>query len=237
MIDRKSAVQGLAPDWPAMGTRERPADRGRRRAVEAIRRLGRDHFDARTSAGLSLRACAAATGTSYSQLRRFERGDIECLSLAHAGAWCASVGLDLVIRAYPSGDPIRDRAQLGLLERLRLRLHASLRWQAEVPLPSHGDLRAWDAVIRGHEPRPWRARVEAETRIADGQALERRLALKIRDDPDGHVILLIADTRTNRRARAALAEGMRERFPVQPRELLAALSAGRELPGSGILIM
>ena len=109
--------------------------------------------------------------------------------------------------------------------------------EPEVPLPIEGDLRAWDAEIRGREPRPWRARIEAETRIADGQALERKLALKLRDDPGGHLILLVADTRANRRALAALGPGLREMLPLGAREVLGALDAGREPAGSGIVML
>ncbi len=100
-----------------------------------------------------------------------------------------------------------------------------------------GDLRAWDAEISGRDPRPWRARVEGETRIADGQALERKLALKLRDDPGGHLILLVADTRANRRALAALGPGLREMLPFGPREIFGALDAGHEPPGSGIVVL
>lgn len=166
---------------------------------------------------------------------RFERGEIQRLNVPELGGWFA--GLDLTLRVYPAGDPIRDRAQLALLERLRVRLPPSLRWRPEVPLPIDGDLRAWDAEIRGREPRPWRARVEAETRIADGQALERKLALKLRDDPGGHLILLVADTRANRRALVALGPGLREMLPFGAREILSALDAGREPPGSGIVML
>ena len=202
-----------------------------------LSRLGREHRYARRASGLSLRECAAASGASYPQLLRFERGEIERLTVPDVGAWFSVVGLDLVLRAYPAGDPIRDRAQLALLERLRARLHPNLRWRTEVALPLDGDLRAWDAEIRGAGQPPWRARVEAETRITDGQALERKVALKVRDDPDGHVLLLVADTRTNRRALATLRAGMREQFPIQARVMLAALSEGREPPGNGILLM
>jgi transcriptional regulator with XRE-family HTH domain len=203
----------------------------------SVLRLGDEHRGARVAAGLSLRAAAAASGRTKSQLSRFERGEIDRASLADLGAWFAVLGLDLVIRAYPSGDPIRDRAQLALLERLHARLHPRLRWRTEVPLPIEGDLRAWDAEIRGREPRPWRARVEAETRIADGQALERKLALRLRDDPGGHLVLLVADTRANRRAVATLSPGLRAMFPVSPRAVLTALREGREPPGNGVLVM
>jgi hypothetical protein len=162
---------------------------------------------------------------------------LERVSVTELGAWCAVVGLDLSIRAYPTGDPIRDRAQLQLLERLRARLHPSLRWRAEVPLPIEGDLRAWDAEISGRHPVPWRARVEAETRIADGQALERRLSLKLRDDPTGHLILLVSDTRTNRRAVASIAPGLDALVPLGTREMMAALSAGKDPGHGGIVIL
>jgi transcriptional regulator with XRE-family HTH domain len=220
-----------------MGTRERPADRGRRRTGDAFRRLGQEHRDARVAAGLSLRDAAAGSGAAYTQLWRFERGQLDRVNIADVGAWCAVVGLDLAIRAYPAGDPIRDRAQLALLERLRSRLHPTLRWRIEVPLPIEGDLRAWDAEIVGRQSGGWRARVEAETRISDGQALERRLALKVRDDPAGHLILLVSDTRANRAALRSLRAGLRDLLPLRPREIMTALAAGRDPGGSGIVIL
>ena len=157
--------------------------------------------------------------------------------LEFVAAYCAVLGLDLSIRTYPAGDPIRDRAQLALLERLRVPLHPTLRWRTEVPLPIENDLRAWDAQIRGREPRPWRARVEAETRVADGQALERKLALKLRDDPDGHLILLVSDSRSNRLALRALGPGLQAMLPIQTRPILTAIGEGREPPASGIVVM
>jgi transcriptional regulator with XRE-family HTH domain len=220
-----------------MGTRERPADRGRRRAEDAFRRLGQEHRLARVSAGLSLREVGAASAASHQQLSRFERGELERVSVVELGAWCAVVGLDLAIRAYPAGDPIRDRAQLALIERLRARLHLSLQWRAEVPLPIEGDLRAWDAEIVGRHPAPWRARVEAETRIADGQALERRLGLKLRDDPTGHLILLVSDTRSNRRALASIGAGLDHMLPMRTRDMMAALTAGKDPGRGGIVIL
>jgi transcriptional regulator with XRE-family HTH domain len=189
------------------------------------------------AAGLSLRDAAAASGASRSQLWRFERGDTDRVAISELGAWFSVLGMDVVMRAYPAGDPIRDRAQLALLERLRARLHPTLRWRTEVPLPIDGDLRAWDAEIRATPPDRWRVRVEAETRIADAQALERRLALKRRDDPDGHVILLVADTRANRAVLAGLRDGLRATLPLGQRAIMAALAAGHEPGGSGIVVM
>ena len=180
---------------------------------------------------------AKAIRSSHARIGRLERGETAYPNLDFLSAYCAVVGLDLSIRTYPAGDPIRDRAQLALLERFRARLHPSLRWRTEVPLPIEGDLRAWDAEIGLPPPAHWRARVEAETRIADGQALERKLGLKLRDDPGGHLILLVSDTRSNRDALRSIRESLRELLPLDSREVLAALGRGAEPPKSGIVIM
>jgi transcriptional regulator with XRE-family HTH domain len=202
-----------------------------------MRRIGQEHRLARVGGGLSLRDVAAASGAPHQQLLRFEHGDLERVSIPELGAWCSVVGLDLVLRVFLAGDPIRDRAQLALLERLRERLHPSIRWRTEVPLGIEGDLRAWDAEIRGSDPSPWRARVEAETAIPDGQALERRLNLKARDDPAGHMILLLSDTRSNRTALRSIRDGMRDALPLDGRAVLAAFRTGRDPGGSGIVIL
>jgi transcriptional regulator with XRE-family HTH domain len=220
-----------------MTNRERAADRGRRRCRDAVRRVADDGRLARTGAGLSQADVGRAVGSSHARIGRFERGDVEYPDLEFLAAYCAVLGLDLAIRAYPAGNPIRDRAQLALLERLRSRLHPSLRWRTEVPIPIEGDPRAWDAEITGKQPEPWRARIEAETRIADGQALERRLALKLRDDPGGHLILLVSDTRANRAALRSLGDGVTEFLRLWTREVLAALGNGLDPGGSGIAVM
>jgi hypothetical protein len=164
---------------------------------------------------------------------RFERGELEYLSVADLGSWCSVVGLELALRAYPAGDPLRDRAQLALLERFRPRLHPSLGWSTEVPLPIDGDLRAWDAMIRGTG---WRVPLDAETALDDLQAVERRLTLKVRDGGIDHVILLVADTRRNRRALAS-APGAFADLPLRTREILNALGSGVHPGGSGIVIL
>jgi hypothetical protein len=142
------------------------------------------------------------------------------------------VGLDLVLRTYPRGDPLRDAGHTRLLERLRGRLHHSVVFRTEVPLPIAGDLRAWDALVGGQG---WQVPVEAETVIDDGQALQRKLALKLRDGGFDHVILLVADTSRNREALAAMP--MTARFSMSSRAVLAALREGRDPGASGVVIL
>jgi hypothetical protein len=117
-----------------------------------------------------------------------------------------------------------------LLGRFRGELNARLTWRTEVPLPIIGDPRAWDAVIGGDG---WQLPVEAETVLTDGQALERRLALKLRDGGFDHVVLLLADTRRNRTA----SPGVQRTMPLDTRAVLAALRDGRDPGASGLVIL
>ena len=137
------------------------------------------------------------------------------------------------MRAFPAGDPLRDAGQLRLLERLRDRLDPALTWRTEVPLPIDGDRRAWDALIVG---RGWRTAVEAETVLDDFQAVERRVAVKSRDGGIDHVIVLVAETRRNRRALAA-AHGAFPDFSRDARGVLRDLGAGRDPGCSAIVIL
>jgi transcriptional regulator with XRE-family HTH domain len=216
-----------------MGTKSGVADRARRRINEDERRVRADIAAARRNAGVSQDAIGAACGISGSAEGRIETGVTRTVDLRTLAAMAAAVGLDVRLRTYPAGDPIRDAGQIRLLERLRARIHPSLRWLTEVPLPIDGDLRAWDALIRGDA---WRIAVEAETVLDDLQAQERRLALKGRDGGEDHVILLVADTRRNRRALAS-APGAFADLPLGTREILVALRKGRNPGASGIVIL
>jgi hypothetical protein len=108
-----------------------------------------------------------------------------------------------------------------------------VRWRTEVPLPIPGDLRAWDAVIARDA---WRIGVEGETVLDDAQALDRRLALKQRDGGVDHVILVVADTRRNRRVLAAAPMAFAG-LPLRTRVLLASLRSGSEPTDNGIVIL
>ena len=145
----------------------------------------------------------------------------------------AVVGLDLVVRLFPGPDPVRDRAHVRLLARLQAELPA-LKWLTEVPLPIPGDQRAIDAVIRLGS---LRVGFELETRLMDAQALVRRLALKQRDAGMASIVLVVADTRSNRAALAAAGETLRSTFPLAKREVIASLRVGRAPNANGIVLV
>jgi transcriptional regulator with XRE-family HTH domain len=218
----------------AMGIRVDPAHDARRVAERLRRELGAELRFARLGAGLSQVAVGAAAGMSHAQVGRIERGRVAGLSLDQASRAASAVGLRLVVRTYPDGDPVRDAGQLALLARLRSRLPPAARWETEVPLPIPGDRRAWDALIRlGGR----RAGCEAETRVRDVQALERRLALKRRDGAVDVVILVVAGTAANRRTLAAHREALRAILPLDGREVLASLRAAQLPARSGLVVL
>ena len=144
--------------------------------------------------------------------------------------------MDLTMRAYPIADPLRDSGQRLLLNRLGRELQDGLAYRREVPFPDPHDLRAWDGLIEPAD-RSWCVRVEAETRISDGQALARKLARKMRDGGPGHLVLLVPDTRHNRAALRVIRDELRPLLPLDGRAILAALREGRDPGGSGIVVL
>ena len=147
--------------------------------------------------------------------------------------WPQSLASQVSLRLYPAGRPLRDDGQLALLERLRRSLSPGLAWRNETPIPIAGDMRAWDASIDGPGCTVF---VDAETRIRDVQALERLTALKARDTGTDRVILLIADTRSNRAILTSLG-GSLIAHALPGRTILAALEAGHDPGGSGTVLL
>lgn len=181
-----------------------------------------------------MRAVGAACDLSESEVSRIERGLRPRVTVRDLARLHAVVGLDLSMRSYPGGPPIRDAAQASLLEDLHVLVHRVLRWATEVPLPIHGDQRAWDAMISGPD---WRIGVEAETAPTDSQALLRRLALKERDGSVDGVILLVRPTRQGRRFIAEAGPSLSAAFPLSGIRALELLRAGVQPEGNALIVM
>jgi hypothetical protein len=143
------------------------------------------------------------------------------------------VGLELSARAYPVGGGLRDASQLRLLGKFKPLVSPPFLWLGEVPMPTRGDLRAWDAgLVRDG----LRIGVDAETRIRDAQALDRRVMLKLRDSGWDRAVILIAATRANRGVLREFGDALRSNFPVPQADALAALAQGAD-PGGNCLIV
>lgn len=209
-------------------------------AEQDLLRLGTDLRSARVGAGLSLDEVARRAHLSASEVSRIERGHVPGVPAVVIARIGGAVGLDVRLRAYPGPDPVRDAAQGRVLHRLRSRLHEGLRLRLGVPIGPPGDLRAWDGVIdRFRTPSgladPRDLKVECETRIGDGQAFLRRLGLKVRDGDAEHVLVVMADTRTNRAAVAAMGLIGTGRFIIPAREVFARLREAIHPGGSAIV--
>ena len=217
-----------------MGSRVTRLDRALEETRRIIVMIGREIRNERHTSGLSLRAAGRAVGISHAQFGRIERGEIAGLTISQAARACAALGLKLVVRVYADADSVLDTPQLALLERCRLRLGAAAAWSREVPLQIPGDRRAWDAVV---EMGGGTFGIEAEARLRDVQALERRIALKQRDGMMPIVILLVNDTASNRAALRLHERDLRTSFPLDGRAILKAIDADRTPAANGILLL
>ena len=195
--------------------------------------LGRELREARRARGLRQADVARAAAVSVSWVSAIELGRAADVGLRRLSQVLAVVGLDLVARAYPGGDALRDEGHRLLLARFRALLPANAVWRTEVPFAASRDQRAWDAVTELWE---LRVGIEAETRPTDLQSLERRLLLKARDGGASRLILVLADSRHNRSLLRVAGEGLRATFPLQGRSGMDALLGPRD-PGCNLLVL
>jgi transcriptional regulator with XRE-family HTH domain len=206
---------------------------GRRRGERLVRMLGSEWQHARVAAGLAQRHVAAAVGASRSRISRIERGEVRGLTIVRAAEISAVLGMDLTVRQFPAGPPLRDAGHIALLARFDGVVSPPYRITREAPMPIAGDRRAWDRRLDG----PACIGVEAETRVADLQDLEREIALKVRDSGVNRAILLLARSRHNRELLRAELPSLRQSFPLGTREVLAALRAGRDPGANGLIVL
>jgi hypothetical protein len=121
------------------------------------------------------------------------------------------------------------------MDRFRALVAPSVTWSFEVPIGPIGDRRAWDAfmIVDGV-----RIAVEAETRPRDVQVLQRRVAMKRRDDRrPASVVLLMKDSRYNRTLLSEQGEVLSADLPMPGSAILQALAAGKVPEGSGIVLL
>ena len=205
----------------------------RRRGQQIARMVGSELRTARRMAGVSQDTVGVAVGLSGSEVGRVERGDAEWLTLVHASELLGAVGLSMWAKAFPEGPPLRDAGHLRLLADFEARLAPTVRSQREWPFPADGDRRAVDLVLSGL---PRSVGVEAETVLEDLQALEREVNLKQRDAGLAVMLLLVRGSPRNRSI-LRQADALRRAFPMETRRVLAALAAGRDPGGNGIVIL
>lgn len=218
-----------------MSVRRGPVELGDEDARRVIADMATELRTTRVALGLGQPAVARAAGISSSQLSRLELGRLEDPSISSVARVGRALGMSLSMRLYSAGGAVRDVGQQRMIERFALLPAAPLRIAREVGLPIRGDLRAWDATVSDGKALAF---VDAESRLGDMQALERRLQLKLRDDPRGTIlVLVVARSRHNKEVLGHEREALRALLPLDGPAIARALRAGRLPAASGLIVL
>ena len=217
-----------------MASRQRLRDIGLRRGLRLSHELRQAGVEARLNLGLTQGSVASTLGISRSKLARWEREQPPHPSVRDATLWLSVLSVDLVLKTYPGGAPLRDNAHVRVVNRFLSVLPPMVTRRLEAPIPILGDLRAWDVLLTVGTAR---VGVAVETRLRDWQELLRREQRKARDTPVDHILLVLADTRWNRRAVEDAGEALRAELPVEGRAIRAAIERGRDPQASGLLFL
>jgi transcriptional regulator with XRE-family HTH domain len=217
-----------------MPTREKLTALGRRRGDRLAREIGQIAKDARIGLGWSQEELSRKLDTSRTQLWRWESARPPYLTIPRAAVLLRVLGLDLAMTTYPAGGPLRDEAHARLVGRFLRILPAELPRRLEAPIPSAGYLRAWDVLLTMPTVR---IGVAAETRLRDWQALLRREEGKARDGGVDRLLLVVAESHTNRRAVRDAGLSLTSAYPLDGRTVRRALQLGRDPGGNGLLFL
>lgn len=191
--------------------------------------------ETRRALALSQQFMADALGRAQSDISRMERlVSIDDVSFVDLSTVASLLGLELSAGLHPEGEAIRDKGHQALIHRFRALLSPAFRVMAEAPLPTTGDRRAWDLLLRLPSQL---IGVEAETRIRDMQRLVRHVHERERDGGADVILLVLADSRTNRGLVNELYEALGPNYATSPRLLLKCLRAGQPLPGPGVVLL
>ena len=207
--------------------------RADRRTSSLLGRLGNELRTARNAAGLTQRDAATVAGCSPTEVSRIERGIAPWVDVVTLMRFATVVGLDLWIRTYPGGEPLRDVAHLRLTEALKAMVGSALTIRGEVPVGDIRDRRAWDLTLTDRRGRI--CGTELETRIVDAQAQMRRITQKHQDAGVDRLLVVVADTRANRVAIRSAAALLGSSLVIDDPFALQALAVG-ELPPRDALI-
>lgn len=189
----------------------------------------------RQAAGLSQSAVASVIGCSRQLIGLVEAGQVQ-VGIGLLAAYCAAVGLDLSLKAFDGGSPLRDAGQLPVLGRFVTSITPGA-WQIESEVPVLADVRdrrAFDLVLR--RPQAVVA-VEGISHFSDGQDQVRRTVLKQQAAGIPIAVIVFADTRHNRLAARIAAPTLEPAFPLGPREVMRALRAGEVPAANGIVFI
>ena len=219
-----------------MATVDRSLARAARTFGRQATELGEEFRERRLASNLSQNEVASSARMARNRYGRIENGRCPYMTLAELNSIAAVLGLALSIRVYPAGLALRDAGHARKLTGFLDWVAPPLTYRTEVPLPiveGREERRAWDSMLFVDQRR---CAVELEMRLRDVQAVLRRMDLKRRDDPTESFILLVADTRRNRRVLAEFDGLFRDLPRLRPTDVRVTLTGGR-LPPTGVLLV
>jgi hypothetical protein len=187
--------------------------------------------------GVSQDTMARELGYSPSTYWRLEADPSDEVGLVRLSEIASILGLELSIGQHDVGDPVRDKGQQALGKRFDALPSSAWRLTSETLLPTPGDRRSWDRLLRLLRDGGQLVGTELETRIRDVQALVRRTRLRERDGGVDVILIVLSDSAHNRSLVDELRLALGPAYATPPRAILAALRAGRPLPGSGVILI
>jgi hypothetical protein len=190
--------------------------------------------EARITSGVSQSELAHEGGWSQSFLSLLESHDLPNIAFIDLCTVASLLGLEPALSFHRVGPALRDKGHEALIGRLLRLLAPAWLVAREVPFPNPGDPRWWDLLLRLPD---FRLGIEAETRIRDMQALVRRMRERARDGGADYLLLVLSDSAHNRELVGELRRALGDEFRWHPRDLLRALREGRQLPGSGLVLL
>jgi transcriptional regulator with XRE-family HTH domain len=198
-----------------------------------LRAYANEVRDARLTSGLSQDVIARRIGWSVSKISRLESASSKSTRLIDAVILADAVGLELSVKAYPGTRPTRDAPQARSLHRLLAHVGKPLEYRLEAPLPAKEgsfERRAWDALLTERGTSGGQTGLELEQRLYDVQAQTRRALLKWRDGGVERLLLVIADTRGNRRVVDEFPDYFRQIPRLRTAAVIRLLEAGTRPP-------
>lgn len=191
----------------------------------------------RENLGISQPRLAGVLGYSQARLWRLETERVDA-TVVQLSEMASILGLELAVNLYELGDPIRDKGQQALGRRFDVIPAPVWQMTAETLLPNPGDRRSWDRLLRlTNSPTRHLVGADLESRIRDIQALVRRTRERERDGGVDAILLVLSDSATNRSLVRQLRDALGPDYQTSPRAVLAALRQGKQLPGSGVVLV
>jgi transcriptional regulator with XRE-family HTH domain len=200
-----------------------------------MRRIADELRLARAAVGITVTDVARRASVAPSTVRRIEEA-ASGISIGVLAAVAGAVGLDLVLRAYPTrGAVLRDVRHARLLDAVRS--IASRRWSVRMEVSAGEFGRSADMVLYGAVEV---IHLELDRLALDFQA-QFRSASRKRDflseasDRPVRLVLAIEDTRRNRTAMLPHRLLIQSQLPAGSREILGSIRSGNALGRDGLL--